>query len=1152
MNFAVDMSDKEARRIIAEELDATMLVEASAGTGKTFELVRRLVALLGTGRLKVDGLVALTFTRKAAGELKLRLRQAIDQGRWATRTSPAWKKNLEVALGQLEAARISTIHAFLAEVLRERPVEAAVDPKFVELDERQSRALFSQVFRRWMEQRLFNKPIALQRALSRLPSGAWDRRTPFERLEQAAWSLAGWRDLREPWEQRPFARDEALQSMVARCVHFSQMTSTSSHPRDPLFLATAPVRNFTEWHSQQGALLDDLVEGRIVALHGELSKDKRRGTGPYSPQLDRSAVLSERAALIEGLSTYATQANAQLAAQLKEELSEAIDEYQKEKRTLGKLDFSDLLLDARALVRDNIDVRAYLQQKFSHILVDEFQDTDPIQTEVLFLLASNTPEESEWRNTKPMPGKLFLVGDPKQSIYRFRRADLALYEDVKDVLLQAGAHLVYLQQSHRANTSIQAAINTAFAPEIRGNRQKGMPLYVPLSGGDEAPSTQPSLVALPVSRPFGRTRVTKAAVDASLPHDVAAFVDWLVRKSGWKVREPTHPEHWVPVEPRHICILFRRYSAFGRDVTAPYLRALEARELPHLLLGSRSFREREEIECLLAAFRAIEWPGDELSVFACLRGRLFSIHDDVLFCFRERHQVLHPFRPKPAEEEPSFVSVWEALALLRKLHTERNRRPIVDTVQALLATVRAYTNFALWPAGEQVLANVQRVQDLARSFEAGGGLSFRGFVQTLAHELEHERTPESPIVEAGSQGVRVMTVHAAKGLEFPVVILGDINAPLAVGAADRTIDWEQRKCAMRLLGCRPWELLENEENEKEQDRQEGLRVSYVAATRARDLLVVPGLGLGIDTLFPGGPDRRSWFGPLDKVIYPPVEDWRRPSPAPGCPAFQACSVLESADMGPDQKDRSVHPGQHVGLAAGPPVVWWDPAALNLSVRPYFGLKREKFLAEDSTKVQVRAGRSQYQRWRERKALALELGERHSIFPFQPSETEESPPEDFVFRFEEEVLAVDEGRPHGARFGSLVHAVFRDVPLQHTRGLVVDLCSHHGRILGATQTEITAAESTLKRLLGHELIKRAFSSKLCHRELPLVVEVEEGQLLDGVLDLVFFEDESWVVVDIKTDKELAAHRARYRRQLAWYMYGLSRLKKAYVKGVLLRV
>ena len=314
----------------------------------------------------------------------------------------------------------------------------------------------------------------------------------------------------------------------------------------------------------------------------------------------------------------------------------------------------------------------------------------------------------------------------------------------------------------------------------------------------------------------------------------------------------------MPIEARHVCILFRRFVQFGRT-SRPYVEALEARGVPHLLVGGKSFHDREEVETIRAALAAIEWPDDELSVFATLRGALFAIDDETLLEYRHHHKGFHPFRVQD-EVTPELRQATDALRLLRRLHGGRNYRPVADTISQLLNATRAHVGFVLRPAGEQSLANVLHVAELARQYEVNGGMSFRGFVEELREQADGGQAAEAPILEEGSEGVRLMTVHKAKGLEFPVVVLADMTAKLRADRADRLIDRANNACYLRLGRWTPIELATHEALEVARDEAEGVRVAYVAATRARDLLVVPAVG---DVAWDGG-----WTGPLNGAVHP--------------------------------------------------------------------------------------------------------------------------------------------------------------------------------------------------------------------------------------------------------------------------------------------
>src|SRR5207247_3787114 len=204
---------------------------------------------------------------------------------------------------------------------------------------------------------------------------------------------------------------------------------------------------------------------------------------------------------------------------------------------------------------------------------------------------------------------------------------------------------------------------------------------------------QPSVIVLPVPEPYGQRRVAGYAIEKSLPAAVGGFVRWLLGESGWTITERTTRDELpmaVPIQPRHICILFRRFLQYGEDVTRPYVEELEARGVSHLLVGGKSFHDREEVETMRAALAAIEWPDDDVSVFATLRGALFAIDDESLFLYRQRHKSLHPFR---AQEDSEFSAIFDALTLLRRLHGRRNYRPVADTITELLTATRAPAGF---------------------------------------------------------------------------------------------------------------------------------------------------------------------------------------------------------------------------------------------------------------------------------------------------------------------------------------------------------------------------------------------------------------------------------------------------------------------------
>ncbi len=1176
------LADQTDRDQIAMALDDTLVVEAAAGTGKTTELVRRIVRVVETGRAEVTGIVAVTFTEKAAGELKLRLREALEEARGGSASGSVERDRLDGALGRLEEAQVSTIHGFCADLLRERPVEARVDPLFTVLTEAQAARIYDEAFSQWLESQLADPAEGVKRSLRRPVFGGFGAQaegdnSPIDRLRRAGRELIQWRDFDGDWQRPAFDRSSRIDELVQLLNGFTQLLEPPGAAYDTLYADTWAARKLAEEIHRTESVAprdyDRLEAGLIELSHNRSFKDARKGSGKnYRSGVPREDVWRTRETLQHALTNFAEDANADLAAALRQELRGCVNSYEAAKAKTGALDFLDLLLKTRDLIRDDPVVRSSFQQRFKRIFVDEFQDTDPLQAEILLLLAADDPAQTSWCETRPIPGKLFLVGDPKQSIYRFRRADVGIYRSVYEMLQTAGARRVTLRTSFRARPNIQRAINAAFEPAMTGDQDALQAAYVPLEPFRSESEEQPSVVVLPVPEPYGYRRLSNLAIEKSLPDAVGGFIDWLIKDSGWKVAErpaaaksslaptaargfrPGETEHLVPIQARHICLLFRRFISYQEDMTRPYVEGLEARGLPHLLVGGRSFHNRAEIETLRAALAAIEWPEDELSVFATLRGALFAIGDEELLEYRHRFGRFHPFRI-PDEIPMNLGPVVEALQLLRGLHRSRNRVPVATTIASLLESTRAHVGFALEHGGEQVLANVAHVAELARRYEAEGGISFRGFIDDLREQAESGEAGEAPILEEGSDGVRLMTVHKAKGLEFPIVILADMTAKLRASVASRHIDSERRVCALRLGGCAPFDLLQHEDEELLRDEAEGTRVAYVAATRARDLLVVPAVGDEV---------REGWIHPLNTAIYPPKEARRQQVQPRGCVEFKSKDSVLVRPGGTAAGTSTVSPGLHVQKAkpsgsAGFSVVWWDPRALTLGAEAPLGIRRPELIVKDVAPEIVEAGLAAYNSWRERRQQATAAGGENSVQVRtvtqaakaigEPAPNLNPPPVEII------ELPRAANRPSGRRFGALVHAVLASVPLDGDLNGAQRLASIHGRILGAPAEEIDAAAEAARAALAHPVFddaRHAAQQGRCRREVPIAWRDTNGLLIEGVVDLAFEQAGGWTVIDFKTDEEFRGNEPAYRRQVGMYASAIQAANGARVSALLMRV
>jgi ATP-dependent helicase/nuclease subunit A len=1140
------LADAEARDRVEHDLDATLVVEAAAGTGKTTALVGRILSLVRTGRTTLARIVAVTFTEKAAGEMKLRLRSAIEEGRQAATGDEA--ERLERALAELEAARIGTIHGLCRDLLAERPVEAGIDPMFDITGEAEAEGLFGEAFERWFPATLADPPEGVRRLMRRPPTR---HSTPRDALRSAGWRLAEHRDFDGPWRRDPFDRIGAIDGIVASMIEIGALAGRADDTEHHLARSLAKLQRWGEELQLREQAFErdhDRLEAELrFVLRWKEWRWKGYATKRYGPGLGRQEVLDARDGLKARIEQVVARCDADLAACLHVELRPLVALYEELKRRAGSLDFLDLLCRTRDLLRDHRGVRADLQRRFSHVLVDEFQDTDPLQVEIVLLLSSDDPDQGDPDAVRVAPGKLFVVGDPKQSVYRFRRADIAIYERVKQRLVADGADVVHLQVSFRSDPRLQRAVNVAFAPRMRGGGQAD---YVPLVPHRPPVPGRPALIALPAPRPYGDYgTVWKGSIERSHPGAVAGLIEHMLRSSGWTVADPATGE-MVPLASRHVCLLFKRFRKYGdAQATDPYVAELEARDIPHVLVGGRTLHDREEVTALRNALTAIEWPGDELAVFAALKGPLFAVPDDALLAWRHEMGKLHPLRPVGDDEQLSepATEVAVALAVLQELHFGRNRRPVADTVTRLLDATRAHVGFASWTAGDQVLVNVLRIVEMARRFEAGGATSFRAFVELLGTEADRGDASQAPVVEEGTEGVRLMTVHKAKGLEFPVVILCDMTAPHTGRSPTRHVDVAGRAWFMPLAGCVPVELLDAADEVLQRDAEESHRLLYVAATRARDVLVAPVVG---------DEEQEGWCDLLNPVLYPPLPARRSPAPAPGCPPFGQDSVVERSGRARSSQ-ATVRPGLHV-CEHDVEVTWWDPHALPEAPDTDPGLRRHWLLVKDEGRIAT-SGIEAHGAWSSDRDALIEAGSTPTLPVTSPrtlgTEVVEGvrTPLRMELTLHRTEASKTPGRPHGMRFGSLVHEVLERIDLDADDEAIRLEVAASARRLGAQPGEVDAAIVAVVEALAHPLLREAAAAEELRREDRLSLVLPDGTLVEGGLDLAYATDDGgWTVVEFKTSLPTRDDRTAAREQLGWYVKAVQAATGQPVRGVLLMV
>ena len=350
---------------------------------------------------------------------------------------------------------------------------------------------------------------------------------------------------------------------------------------------------------------------------------------------------------------------------------------------------------------------------------------------------------------------------------------------------------------------------------------------------------------------------------------------------------------------------------------------------------------------------------------------------------------------------------------------------------------------------------------------------------------------EAPILEEGSDGVRMMTVHKAKGLEFPVVVLADLTCKLSRADAGRWLDPERQLCALKIGGWSPVDLLLHDPEEAARDKAEGERLTYVAATRARDLLVVPTVG--------DGPYEGGWLDPLNDAIYPPESSRRQPGRAPGCPAFVSKDSVFTRPDGDPQPSRRSAPARTSSTArprpstVGPPTPspGGIPHNLRLGVSSPFGLHRDDLIVKDGDMFAVEERLQTYERWRESRRVATVTASRPSMKVQTATAAAAAAAQlgldtTLTETADLRIVALPgvSDRPRGARFGTLTHAVLATVPLDASLASISRTAETHGRMLGATAEEVVAAAKVVVSVLEHDLMRRVRAASHVKRETPV--------------------------------------------------------------------
>lgn len=849
---AVTLSDTAIRRRAFTDLSATMLVEAGAGSGKTSLMAGRVIAMLASG-VHPKNIAAVSFTEKAASELLeriLRLMEELEVGRVPRDLIEAFPVSgpTEEQQTQLARARVclnelvtTTIHGFCQRLIKPYPVEANIDPGAAIMDPGEAALLFDELFEEWIRERLSGEDGTGSIIADLI---AFDPDEVVGTLRSIAETL---RDHRDADAIKATLGTDPCGAFRTAVEGFDAFMQGCGGIEPESVLVVAGLKEMAhEWRELTGK---SDFEASVRIIRASIWPEAVfTGSGTfraYQKSTKWQTVATSKAAgkqlFLEANALYAAckqahsllraTAAACLLAHLVDEVKPLVARYQQAKRRAAALDFNDLQHAARDMLAGHETIRTALAERYQVILVDEFQDTDPLQCEIFQRIAGSPPTERPdapltdwgWRE-----GGLFLVGDPKQAIYRFRGADVATYLAARDRMRRLSDNsVVSIDVNFRSVRSILEWVNHHFDAPLSVDDQPG---FIRLAHFHEDHGRGPAVTAITLGAAEGNANTLRDA-------EAAAVAEFCARIVGSYVISDRKTGISRPCEPGDIALL----APMGTDLWR-YEAALEEKGLSVATQAGKGLFRRQEIQDLIALTRVLADPRDSLAFGALLRGPLVGLTEEELLDMLEAlPQGEERGRPLLSRQiDPDQVPNEVAARTLRKIQTlallARRTTPYDVLSQAIdELQVRAIIRARYAGDPERALANVDRFIEMARTYSVRG---LRAFSDDMARSWNDNEKLQEGRPDAEEQSVSIITMHSAKGLQWPIVIPVNSRTKL-MPAPSLVFNASTRQMSMKLFGVEPVGHEENKAVYEANVSAERVRLWYVATTRAEDLLVMP-------------------------------------------------------------------------------------------------------------------------------------------------------------------------------------------------------------------------------------------------------------------------------------------------------------------------
>lgn len=865
------LNDDGARRDAISLHDRSILVEAGAGSGKTAVMAGRIAAMLAEG-VAPRSIAAVTFTELAASELLSRVREFVadlSAGTIATELrvalpdglSQAHRDNLAAASAAIDEITCSTIHGFCQRLIKPYPAEADIDPGAGVMDRNQADFTFLEIVDGWVRERLsggqggilaemvLHSPGETVALIHKIAENLRRRPTlTAPPVSPLSGHLTAFRQATADFANFMNGTAAAEQETVTIVERLAEMATAVANGPDPAtpagLVRLLTARPHPDLCTKAGTFASYRKKGKWAAVAKQAGLSKADGD-----RLNDAAETHYTACCSAWVSLVQTAASHALAA-LIDEARPILQRYRDHKRASAQLDFDDLIFAARDLLRNHDAVRRALGQRFAHVLVDEFQDTDPLQTEIFWRLCGEpTDGDGAWTRFRIRPGALFLVGDPKQAIYRFRGGDVGAYVQARDAFRdQDPGSLLSISTNFRSCASILTFVNERFEAVLSADGQPGFTALDPFH--DDRGGLCVAALDIAVADENG-----KASAEQQRDAEADAIAELCARliESHPIIDRRSGAER--PCQPGDIALLAPTGAELWR-----YEEALERCGIPVATQAGKGLFRRQEVQDLIALTRVLADRRDTLALGALLRGPLVGLTEenllDIIWGLPRSEEQPDRIPRLDLSIDPAVIAHPLAREVIERLQS-LSRRGNSTTPHELLSQavdvlrVRPLLLERHRGQAERAFANVDLYLSLSTSYAVRG---LRAFAEAMTVAWSDEARAVEGRCDAQEEAVALFTMHAAKGLEWPIVI--PVNTMTGVMAPDSAvIDRQTETFYYPVLGVVPEGYETARQTEREELDRERIRLWYVAATRARELLVLPRLD--------ATPSKSAWIGLVD-------------------------------------------------------------------------------------------------------------------------------------------------------------------------------------------------------------------------------------------------------------------------------------------------